>query len=377
MKVLVVHNFYQSKLIGGEDLVVKREIEGLRAALGNEAIFQYSVSNNDIRPVSLLRNIWGNKRHANAVYQLVKQHSIDIVHVHNFFPLLTPLVFEAASKAGAKVVHTLHNYRNWCLSGLLYREDKPWCLDCVQKKMMWPGVMKGCYRGSKAQSAVAALAFAWYRHKQYFRAIDRYFALTEFQRHLLSQLGVPIEKIIVKPNGIQVPQAQTSVTRTGYLYVGRLEKAKGIDLLLEVWRDLTLPLWIIGGPVEAYAGYQHPNVTFLGQLPHSETLAWMGKVKYLIHPAMAVETFGLNIIEAMALGTPVIGLNRGTRMAFIEPGVTGFRSEPEDFKAVIATADQYSDYATLSQNAAAFAKRYNLEQITQEQISWYQSIKSA
>ncbi|MFO1257781.1 MAG: glycosyltransferase [Gammaproteobacteria bacterium] len=377
MKVLVVHNFYQSKMIGGEDLVVHREIKGLQAALGEESVFQYHVRNDDIHPIKLMRSIWGDESHATRIAQLVKQHAINIVHVHNFFPLLTPLIFESAKKAGAKVIHTLHNYRNWCLSGLLYREDKPWCLDCVNRKFMWPGVRHGCYRQSKMQSAVAALAFGWYRQKHYFDAIDFYFALTEFQKNLLIQLGLPAGRIVVKPNGIEYPRSKVKRERAGFLYVGRLEKAKGIDDLLAIWKDLDYPLWVIGGPQGTYASYQHPKVTFLGQLSHNETIDWMGKVKYLIHPAQAVETFGLTMIEAMAQGTPVIGLNRGTRLEFIIPGQTGFRGEPNELKQLIIDAEHYSDYTALSERAARYAERFYIERIIQEQISWYHNLKLA
>lgn len=377
MKVLVVHNFYQSKMIGGEDLVVQREIKGLQAALGEEAVFQYHVRNDDIHPIKLMRSIWGDESHAAQITKLVKQHAIDIVHVHNFFPLLTPLVFESAKKAGAKVVHTLHNYRNWCLSGLFYREDKPWCLECVHQKFMWPGVRHGCYRQSKMQSAVAALAFRWYQQKHYFDAIDVFFALTEFQKNLLMQLGMPANQIVIKPNGIERPRLQANAPREGFLYVGRLEKAKGIDDLLAIWKDLDLPLCVIGGPQHFDATYQHPKVTFLGQLPHDKTVEWMRKVKYLIHPAQAVETFGLTMIEAMAQGTPVIGLNRGTRLEFIKPGQTGFRGEPNELKQLIIDAEHFSDYAALSERAARYAERFYIDHIIQEQISWYQNLKSA
>lgn len=377
MKVLIVHNFYQSKMIGGEDLVVQREFKALQDALGKGSVFQYHVSNDDIHPLKLIHSIWGDKLHASQIAQLVKQHAIDIIHVHNFFPLLTPIIFESAKKAGAKVVHTLHNYRNWCLSGLLYREGKPWCLECVNQKLMWSGIRHGCYRQSKAQSAVAALAFGWYRQKHYFDAIDAYFALTEFQKDLLIRLGLPSNRIVVKPNGIERPGLRANTHRNGFLYVGRLEKAKGIDDLLAIWKELDLPLWVIGAPEYRYSDYKHSQVKFLGQLSHDETLEWMSQVKYLIHPAQAVETFGLTILEAMAQGTPVIGLNRGTRLEFIEPGQTGFRGEPHELKQLIIDAERYSDYAVLSKKAAQYAEQFYIEHIIQEQISWYHNLKSA
>jgi hypothetical protein len=93
MKVLVVHNAYQSHHLGGEDVVVAREIAGLKVHLGEQNVFTYLVSNDDIKPLQLALKIWGDKTHADNIEKIILEHKIDIVHVHNFFPKLTPLVF--------------------------------------------------------------------------------------------------------------------------------------------------------------------------------------------------------------------------------------------------------------------------------------------
>src|SRR5262249_42902850 len=108
MRILIVHNAYQSSLIGGEDIIVQREIKALKSQLGDDSVFEFTVSNDNIRTASLLINLWGDKKNYKIIMEVVKKHGIDIVHVHNFFPLLTPSVFAAAKHAGAKVVHTLH-----------------------------------------------------------------------------------------------------------------------------------------------------------------------------------------------------------------------------------------------------------------------------
>ena len=115
MKVLIAHNAYQSHHIGGEDIMVNQEISALKSILGHENVFEYIVSNDDIQAFKLAFSLWGDRQHFHNIQQMVNEHHIDIVHVHNFFPRLTPLVFKAAKLAGAKVIHTLHNVRWWCL----------------------------------------------------------------------------------------------------------------------------------------------------------------------------------------------------------------------------------------------------------------------
>ena len=65
-------------------------------------MFFYEVSNDDIKKKELIFSIWFSLKHYKQVKQILEQHQIDLVHVHNFFPLLTPSVFKAAKDAGAK-----------------------------------------------------------------------------------------------------------------------------------------------------------------------------------------------------------------------------------------------------------------------------------
>ncbi|HRE31209.1 MAG TPA: glycosyltransferase, partial [Candidatus Berkiella sp.] len=167
-----------------------------------------------------------------------REQQIDIVHIHNFFPLLTPSVFAGAKASGAKVIHTLHNFRWWCMAGTLYRENKGNCEQCIGKALALPGILHRCYRNSWLQSSASALAFAWYRLKAYQQHIDAYFALSHFQlQKLLSWL--PQQKLFYKPNAIEPATQLCPLTeKKGYLFVGRLEAAKGIEWLLAAWEAL-------------------------------------------------------------------------------------------------------------------------------------------
>ena len=379
MKILIVHNAYQSHLIGGEDIVVKNEVAALQTKLGASRVFQYTVSNDDIRYPDLAKNIWSDGHHYQAVKSLVEKQNIDIVHVHNFFPLLTPSVFAGAKAAGAKVVHTLHNFRWWCLAGTFYREGKGNCEECVGKPLALPGIINRCYRGSMVQSAASALAFSWYRFKNYQQHIDAYFCLSHFQEQKLAT-WLPASKLFYKPNAIApantlVPLAE----KKGYLFVGRLESAKGIELLLQTWENLPLhfELTIIGkGDDEANlkTRYDRSNIIFLGQLPHEQTLDYIGKAKYLMHTSLAYETFGLTMVEAMARQTPVIGLNQGTRKEMIEHGKNGFLCEREELAQMILLSLDHANYEQMAASALMSAKVFFSEPVFQQQMAHYQTL---
>lgn len=378
MKILIVHNQYQSHHIGGEDLVVSREIRGLKKALGESNVFEYQVSNDDIKSVKLMVSLWGDKVHYNNIYHLVREHQIDLVHVHNFFPLLTPTVFAAAKEAGAKVVHTLHNFRWWCLSGILYRDDIGACEACVTKPLALAGINNKCYRNSTIQSTASALAFSWYQLKDYHQYIDAYFVLSEFQRQKVTQ-WLPPEKIWLKPNAIDLPSNPNQAEKCDYIFIGRLEASKGIELLLSVWNELpeSYVLNIIGGANDNALSTQYSkhNIRFLGKQSHEQTLAHLSRAKYLIHPSLTYETFGLTLVEALAHATPVIALDRGPRQEFVRSGFNGWLCDKATLKKVIIEAAQFENYSTLAKNAFESVRRFSLPTIMSKQLAIYKKIQ--
>lgn len=84
MKLLIIHNKYQSNNICGEDIVYRNELESLQKKLGKENVFNYEVSNDDISKLKLLFEIWFSFRHYKNIKKLVQENKIDIVHIHNF-----------------------------------------------------------------------------------------------------------------------------------------------------------------------------------------------------------------------------------------------------------------------------------------------------
>ena len=378
MKLLIIHNKYQSNNIGGEDIVYQNELESLQKKLGKENVYSYEMSNDDISKIKLIFAIWFNKRYYKEVKKIVEENNIDLVHIHNFYPLLTPSVFKASKDAGAKVVHTLHNYRLWCISGIFYRDGYGVCKLCTKAKFSLQGVFNKCFRKSMIQSILAQLSFWYYRATKVFDNIDYFFVLTNFQKEEVKSLGINEQRIILKPNSLQM-SFDIQKDKKNYIYVGRLEESKGIFELLKVWEKLAekYVLTVIGGgdiEEELRAKYKKKNIIFKGKCSREETLSAISKSKYLIQPSIWYETFGLTIIEAMSFGVPVIGFDIGTRGDFIQDGVNGFLSDRDNLKSAIEKSYEYKDYNRLSQQAIETAKIYENEYVIDRQIKIYKKI---
>jgi glycosyltransferase involved in cell wall biosynthesis len=332
MKILMLHNRYL--IPGGEDQVTAAETALLRA-YGHEV----ELLEEDNRRVEelgrarlALRTVWSQEAY-HRIYEKLRG-GFDILHVQNFFPLWSPSVYYAASRNNVPVVQTLHNYRLMCVNSLLFR-DQHLCEECMGHFLPWRGVLHACYRNSRAASAVVAgmvgshkLAGTW--HKR----VTAYIAVSEFTREKYIAGGFPQEKIVVKPNFLH-PTPEPGQGGGGYaLYVGRLSHEKGIAAMLEAWKSASHPmsLRIVGeGPLADLviaAGRACPKIEYLGGKLLPEVLDLMRSAEFLVFPSEWYETMGRTIMEAFAVGTPVVASKIGPPAKMVVSGETGFHFQP-------------------------------------------------
>ncbi|MEO0769675.1 MAG: glycosyltransferase, partial [Cyanobacteria bacterium J06649_4] len=343
MRILSVHNSYQIR--GGEDESRKTEENLLRSH--GHTVDTYEVSNHIIKDISkgklAARTLWSKETYQ-AVGNMLEADTYDIVHVQNFFPLISPSVFYAAKAAGVPVIQTLRNYRLMCPNALFFRDGHV-CEDCVGKPIPYPGILHGCYRESKAASAVTAAMIVSHRLlNTWTNKIDGYIALTEFARSKFIESGFPAEKIHVKQNFVS-PDPGVANGEGGYaLYVGRLSTEKGLDTLLQAWEllDSKIELRIVGdGPLSDQvqaATQKSDRIRWLGRLPVEEVYELMGNAQFLVFPSKWYETFGRVAVEAFAKGTPVIASEIGAIAEIVHTGKTGLLFEagnPNDLAAKV------------------------------------------
>ncbi|MBD2231985.1 glycosyltransferase [Phormidium tenue] len=333
MRILSIHNAYQIR--GGEDESCAAE-ERLLENHGHQ-VDRYTATNDDIPTYNPLRlaakTIWSQTSYK-AVRQTLRANSYDVVHVQNFFPLISPSVYYAAQAEGVPVVQTLRNYRLICPNALFFRDGQV-CEDCVGKAIPYPGIMHGCYRQSKPASAMVTAMISTHRAlKTWDRQVNLFVALTQFAKQKLVEGGLAADKIIVKPNFIDPDPGVGSGSGGFALYVGRLSVEKGLDTLINAWRQLAVPypLKIVGdGPLEDMvkdATQTIPAIEWLGRRPMSEVHTLMGEASFLIFPSKWYETFGRVAVEAFAKGTPVVAAKIGAIAELVEAGRTGLVFEP-------------------------------------------------
>jgi glycosyltransferase involved in cell wall biosynthesis len=170
----------------------------------------------------------------------------------------------------------------------------------------------------------------------------------------------------------------------GYLaFIGRISPEKAPDAAIRIAAAAGMKLKIaakIDKVDRAYfeehieAAMAQPHVEYIGEIDETQKSGFLGKAAGLIFPIAWREPFGLAMIEAMACGTPVIAMNRGSVPEVIEDGVSGFIVENEA-EAIAATQKLKTlDRARVRQ---AFEQRFTGKRMAEDYVGLYQRLAAA
>jgi glycosyltransferase involved in cell wall biosynthesis len=358
MKILYIHTYYKER--GGEDSVFENEVRMMKE--GGRCAVETLIFHNKGRTALKFLFFYFNPFSFIRTWRAIGQFKPDIVHVHNWFFGASPSVFIAARWRRVPVVHTIHNFRILCPSGVLFYKNESFT-DSLQKVFPREAIRKKVYRDSVINTCWLLGGTRLHYFFRTWQHIDRFICLSDASRRVLcdSFLRIRPEKISVKPHffhfedhpapaghpasagphaGLPSPLNGRTSTPDGrtenFLYVGRLSPEKGIGVLLDAFSKTSLPLRIIGdGPLRpsvVQASSLHPGISYLGYQEKEQILRELRSCTALVLATTGFEQFGMVIIEAFYCGTPVIVPDQGSPAELVTPGLNGlhFRSGSPD-----------------------------------------------
>lgn len=349
MKILAIHNYHRKGSASGDDQVFKSETTLLEEH-GNQVV-RYTVCNDEFDNAGVIGKVklafgmlWSFKNYHN-IQRLIDKEKPDIVHIHTFFPLLSPSVLYAAKRKKCKVVATLHDTRFICPCSTSLRRNTL-CNECGDGHYFRMCKYK-CFKGSGIQSFIVACVFKYHRiRKTFYKQIDHYICLNDNQIKLLENIGFDGKKITKKYNFVPDAQAGVKAIKPDgvparyIVFYGRIGEEKGIRLLMKIWEQLPdVPLVVMGaGPLEKeFSDWadQHDNVYFLGYTQHERCMSIVKGSEFVVFPSIWYEGCSMVEIETESMGRGLIATDLGFSSEAIENGVNGYKVRLNDVNGFV------------------------------------------
>jgi glycosyltransferase involved in cell wall biosynthesis len=278
----------------------------------------------------------------------------DVIHYHNVSLVGGPGVLELGS---AVKLYTAHEYWLLCPTHVLFSHDRAACtekrcLSCAlhagRPPQLWrsTGLLRRCLRRLDAL------------------LVPSRFAL---ERHRAEGLDVPLVHLphfVPDAAPLAIAAASALPDRPFFLYVGRLEKLKGVQDLLRLFADYRLAdLVVVGTGAHEQALREQaarlPHVRFLGALHPAALEPLYRAAQGVLVPSLCYETFGLSAAEALARGTPAVVRRIGALTELIEESGGGHAfTDLEDCRAFLERLrTQPGLRAELGRRGAAHARQ--------------------
>lgn len=291
-------------------------------------------------PTDIVRYLYSRPARR-SLARLLREQPVALAHLHITYGKLTASILEPLRRAGVPIVRTLHEYKPICPVYTLVSGGRV-CEAC-QGRAFYRALPRRCNRGSLARTSLSVAEAYLTRWLGDVRAVDRFIAISDFQRAKMVQHGLPADRIRTIHNFVTLEGKRPAQGDGAYLlYFGRLERLKGIFTLLEAVRGLDFPVKIVGrGAAEAeirqaLTSDALRHVELLGFRTGAALADVIRGARAVVVPSEWLEPFGLTVIEAMAYARPVVASSIGGLTELVEPGVDGALFEPGDAGALRA-----------------------------------------
>ncbi len=288
---------------------------------------------NIFRKISAGLKFVSNSQARARLKALIKKERPDIAHMHNIYHQLTPSIIPVLKDSGIKTVLTLHDYKLICPVYMMLRNGKI-CNHC-QGRYFWRVARHSCCEGSFSKSILMAIEAYWHKWRKSYDFVDIFVSPSRFLSELLKDSRTEKNKVQVIPNGIELEDLKPNYKDWGYiLYFGRITPQKGVETLLRAYEVMSnergFKIKIVGdGPLLAdlSKAYTNSMIEFTGRKTSDELLKLVSQSAFVVVPSQWYENCSMSVLEAMAMGKPVIASNIGGLPEQVEDGKTGFLFE--------------------------------------------------
>lgn len=315
---------------------------------------------------------------------LCEEFEPDVIHLNNVHRQITLSILDAPYLRDhhVPVVYTAHDHVTVCPAYLMMDGEGKTCDRCVEDHRFRHCIEHRCVKGSWAKSALAVAEASFYRHHGSYNKIDIVIAPSEYMKAKLVEGGWPKAKVIARKNFVsgelleRAKRCDVSAEATDepyFLFFGRISKEKGIDVLVDAFRNVAAvtPGWrlIVAGDGPERASLEDSlrdtgvstRISFVGFKGGTELQDLISNAAFAVAGSRCRENMPYSVIEAFAAGTPSIGSQIGGIPELICDGVTGFLCAPGDVSSMemglLAAIKMYSnvkEYKMMQERCRSF-----------------------
>ena len=362
MKILLINKFLYPK---GGDAISTLTTGKILEAHGHEVVFwgmdhpdnpaypykdyfisqvDYESSNGFSVKARTAMNILYSFEAKKKMAALLKNFQPDMVHLNNFAHQISPSILDAIKDHHIPVVMTMHDYKMVCPTYSMLCKGKV-CERCMGGRFYRCGINR-CTKGSLFKSMVnVAEMYLHHRVLHIYDKIDLYISPSRFLKYKAAEMGLKGE-VAYLPNCVDVFGFEPGFEwqEKSIVYVGRLSNEKGVETLIDAVNGIDIKLKIIGdGPLRGYLEEKIKagaitNVDFLGYRTGQDLHNEIRNSMFLVIPSECYENNPLTVIEAFALGKPVLGARIGGIPELVrdyETGLTYTSGDVVDLKEKI------------------------------------------
>jgi glycosyltransferase involved in cell wall biosynthesis len=295
---------------------------------------------------------------ADVLVQLGQQATGERLLIHAQHVQTTPAAVLAGQRLGVPVVATVRDHWPWDYFATGLHGNHLPCpprRDIVGQAALLATdlpLRMGALRGSLALPAIPYMLTHVRRRAAFLARADAVIAVSSYMARRLTPV-VPAERLHVLPNMVDISYVEriaaappeTPLSEPFLLSIGKLERNKGAALLVDIYRALgtigaaeQLPTLVIAGSGALRASLEHDlaalgvRVRFLAWVSHDELLRLLARCMLLLFPSAWGEPLSRVLLEAAALGVPVLAMPTGGTPDIIRDGETGlFARTPQQF----------------------------------------------
>jgi glycosyltransferase involved in cell wall biosynthesis len=296
--------------------------------------------------------------------RLIDRSSPDLCHAHNVYHHLSPSILSLVHRRGIPLVMTLHDLKIACPAYSMLTHDGI-CERCTDGRL-YQVVQHRCMKGSLALSALVMLES--YLHRllgSYLGNVDKFLVPSRFYLSKLRDWGFPEDRFEYVPNFVAT-ESFTPNFEPGarFVFFGRLSPEKGVATLIRAAASAGVGLDVIGaGPAEEElrglaAGR---DVRFLGFLTGTKLNAAVAAARAVVAPSEWYENAPLAVLEAAALGKPLIVSRIGGLPELVVEGESGWSFESRSVTELAAALRRVADLPDGEVAAAGMAARRRMQ----------------